>query len=78
MFKKILKWVGIILLLLIAVLSITTAMRQNLKFDAPYPNIHASKDSAALARGKYLVFGPAHCANCHGPSGTEDLVNKGT
>jgi len=77
MFKKILKWTGIILLLLIIGLTITVSLRQNITYDAPYPAIHASKDSAVLARGKYLVYGPAHCADCHGPAGSEDLVNKG-
>ncbi len=77
MLKKILKWAGIILLLLIITLSITVALRQNLKFDAAYPAIKANKDSAALARGKYLVFGPGHCADCHSPAGTDSLVNAG-
>ena len=39
----------------------------NKKFDAPYPDIHASSDSAIIARGKYLAYGPAHCATCHMP-----------
>jgi len=77
MLKKVLKWLGIVLLLLITTLTIATSLRQNLKFNAIYPNIHASKDSMVIARGKSLVFGPAHCADCHGPAGTEALVNKG-
>lgn len=77
MLKKILKWTGITLLLVIIVLVTAVTLRQNIKFDAPYPAIHASNDSAVLARGKYLVYGPAHCADCHGPVGTEALVNKG-
>lgn len=37
-------------------------------YDAPYPqNIKASTDSSVIARGKYLAFGPAHCADCHAP-----------
>jgi mono/diheme cytochrome c family protein len=55
----------------------TVALRQNIKFDAPYPVIHAVKDSAVIARGKYLVYGPAHCADCHGAVGTELRVNAG-
>ena len=35
------------------------------KFEAPYPDIHASKDPAVIAHGRYLAFGPAHCAGCH-------------
>jgi mono/diheme cytochrome c family protein len=37
------------------------------KYDAPYPEIVASTDSAVIARGKYLAFGPAHCSVCHVP-----------
>lgn len=39
----------------------------NKKFDAPYPDIKASADSAVIARGRYLAYGPAHCATCHMP-----------
>ena len=78
MLKKILKWTGIILLLFLVVLTATVLMRQHLIFDAPYPSgIQASKDSAVIARGKYLVYGPAHCADCHGAVGTESRVDKG-
>jgi len=47
--------------LLVAVL-----VRQDRTFDAPYPQIHASKDPAIIARGKYLAQGPGHCVECHG------------
>jgi mono/diheme cytochrome c family protein len=30
-----------------------------------YPEVHVSMDSANLARGEYLVNGPAHCSGCH-------------
>lgn len=76
-FKKILKWTGIVILVIIAGLVITIFSLQNKKFDAPYPDIKASKDSAIIARGKELVYGPAHCANCHGEQGKEELVLAG-
>ncbi|MBW6458981.1 MAG: hypothetical protein K0B08_00250 [Bacteroidales bacterium] len=31
-------------------------------FDAPYPDIVASDDPVLIERGKYLAYGPAHCA----------------
>lgn len=62
---KTLKWTGILLMLAIIILVITILGRQDLKFDAPYPDIHASADSALIARGNYLVNGPAHCSGCH-------------
>lgn len=37
-------------------------------YDVPYPDYKASNDSALIARGKYLVYGPGHCAYCHMPS----------
>ncbi len=77
MFKKILKWTGLILLFIIGGLIVIIALNQNKTFDAPYPVIKATTDSAVLARGKYLVYGPAHCADCHAKPGTEELVNNG-
>ena len=75
--RKFLKWTGIILLFIIAVLFITIALRQNRKFDAPYPAIKASTDSVIIARGKAIIYGPAHCANCHAPASMEEQVNRG-
>src|SRR5262249_4885367 len=36
--------------------------------DAPLPQVRISTDPAVLARGEYLVYGPAHCVECHGGS----------
>lgn len=75
--KTILKWTGLVLLTLITGLAVATALRQNLKYDAPYPDIKASKDSSVIARGKHLVFGGAHCINCHNPNNPDSLVRLG-
>jgi mono/diheme cytochrome c family protein len=75
--KKILKWTGIVLLLLIACLSATIASRQNLHYDAPYPDIHASSDSAVVARGKHLVYSSAHCIDCHQRANADSLIALG-
>lgn len=42
-----------------------TAVREDRKFAAPAVGVHASSDPAVVARGRYLVRGPAHCADCH-------------
>ncbi len=47
-------------------LAIAVKLRENRTFDAPYPTLTASKDPAIIARGQYLVTGPAHCTSCHG------------
>jgi mono/diheme cytochrome c family protein len=77
MLIKILKWTGIIIVFLIVVLAITVACRQNLHFKAPYPDIQASKDSSIIARGKYLAYGPGHCADCHGAQNVQPGMPKG-
>lgn len=76
-FKKILKWTGIILLVLILGITITVWSRQSLKFEGPYPDIKASTDSAIISRGKQLVFGPAHCADCHSLVNADSLFSLG-
>jgi mono/diheme cytochrome c family protein len=41
------------------------SIRWDRTFDAPLPNLHATGDSAVIARGRYLAYGPAMCAECH-------------
>ncbi|SHE99062.1 c-type cytochrome [Flavisolibacter ginsengisoli] len=78
MIRKILKWTLIVVLIIIAGVTLTTIFRQHLKYDAPYPNIKASTDTAIIARGKHLVVGPAHCIDCHSPLPNKDsLLNHG-
>lgn len=72
-FKKILKWTGIILLLIIAGVSITTASRQNMKYEAPYPGIKASTDTAIIAKGRHLVLNTAHCVGCHSAANVDSI-----
>jgi mono/diheme cytochrome c family protein len=76
-FKKVLKWIGSILLVLAAGLTVAVMARQNLKYDAPYPTIKASTDSVVIARGKHLVFSSAHCINCHSPKNPDSLIALG-
>lgn len=66
MVRKILLALLTLLVVAIAGIAIFVAARQNLKFDAPYPKIAASTDSAVIARGRYLVRDVVNCAQCHG------------
>src|SRR6185503_17465893 len=43
------------------------------KYDWPGPALKSSTDSSVIARGKYLVNGPAHCVSCH-VSGFDDMI----
>jgi mono/diheme cytochrome c family protein len=49
----------------------------NKTYDAPYPEVVISADSAMLARGQYLVYGPAHCATCHIDPKDYDAMSRG-
>lgn len=75
--KRIFKWTGIVLLTIVLAVSALTASRQNLKFDAPYPKIQSSSDTAVIARGKHLVRSIAHCADCHSPYNNDSLLALG-
>lgn len=75
--KKISKWVGVTLVLLIVMLTVAVAMKQNEKYNAPYPDIKASSDSNVINRGKHMVFSSAHCASCHGNSNSDSLLKLG-
>jgi len=55
-----------VLLVIVAGGAVFVGSRQHLAFDAPYPEIVASKDSAVIARGHYIVRSVAPCASCHG------------
>lgn len=76
-FLKILKWTGIILVILIAGVSITVAARQHRTFEAPYPNIKASTDSAVIAHGRHIVLNISHCADCHTNQNVDSMLSLG-
>jgi mono/diheme cytochrome c family protein len=75
--KKILKWTGISIISLILIFVIVVFAMQNKKYDAPYPSLNASKDSSIIERGRYLVYGPAHCSGCHSPIENQEKIKKG-
>ena len=75
--KKILKWTAIIILVFIAGISVITASRQNVKYEAKYPDIKASKDSAVIAKGKHIMFGLTYCAGCHSTANADSLMEAG-
>lgn len=77
MMRKILLRTGATIVLLIMVVLVTISLRWDRHFDAPYPRLAASSDLAMIARGKYLAFGPAHCADCHTSPADSDRLRGG-
>src|SRR5262249_1361184 len=59
--KRLAIGVAVFLLLGTATVAVAVVVRENRTFAAPYPDIHASTDPAVIARGRYLVTGPAYC-----------------
>lgn len=74
---KILIWSISGLILVIVVLCGYVQLSWNKTFNAPYPAIKASTDPLLIERGKYLAFGPSHCAICHVPMDKIREVDKG-
>jgi mono/diheme cytochrome c family protein len=62
---RILGYLGAALLAALVVVAIYVSRNWDRTWDTPLPDLHASTDPAAIARGEYLVFGPAHCVECH-------------
>jgi mono/diheme cytochrome c family protein len=66
----------VIALAMVGMLSIATSCTT---VDRPAANfdIHATRDPDVIARGRYLVYGPAHCASCHGDPAREAELRQG-
>ncbi|HNS13577.1 MAG TPA: cytochrome c [Bacteroidia bacterium] len=65
MIKKILISVLVIIVLFIGGIFSYVQFSWDKKYDLPGPALSVSSDSAVIAKGKYLVHGPAHCISCH-------------
>ena len=68
---------GGVLVVAVAGGATTVNLRWKRTFEAPYPEIKASTDSAVIARGEYIVYGPGHCAYCHTPPADWEQLDRG-
>ncbi|MEP6918715.1 MAG: c-type cytochrome [Acidobacteriota bacterium] len=59
----------------IAVLYATVGYRR--AWEVPLPATHAVQDPAAIARGRYIVYGPGRCADCHSPDAERAALFRG-
>jgi mono/diheme cytochrome c family protein len=69
--------VGAAVLVLVSAALVLVQLRWTRTFDVPFPDIAASRDPAVVARGAYLVYGAAACANCHIPREEWPKLNAG-
>ena len=78
--KRLLRYTGVLvgLLLLTAASGVGIAQfRWDRTFSAPASTLRATTDSLAIARGRYLAYGPAKCANCHSAKEQEAALRRG-
>jgi mono/diheme cytochrome c family protein len=72
--KKVVVWlVGAVAMAVALLLGWILSTWDRVYDDVPLPRLMASTDPIVIARGKYLVRGPAHCSNCH-VGGLQELV----
>jgi mono/diheme cytochrome c family protein len=62
------KWLGLAVALAVLVLAVYVFRTWDRTWDVPLLDLHASTDPAIVAHGEYLVYGPAHCVECHSES----------
>jgi mono/diheme cytochrome c family protein len=74
MLKKIIYGILILLIVVIGGFVGFVQLNWNKTYNIPYPDLQVSTDSAVIAKGKYLVHGPAHCSNCHVSSVAEMIA----
>ncbi len=78
MLRKTLKWTGFVILLIIVSVTVATMFRQHLTYDAPYPAISASNDSAVIQKGKTIALVTKGCVHCHSPvANVDSMLKKG-
>ena len=74
MLRTILKWTGLVVLLLILGVAIGTVSRQHITYDAPYPELKASSDPAIIEKGKHITLVTKGCVQCHSPHENVSLL----
>ena len=62
---KIIRRILLALLLIVALVASYIQFYPAPTYDIAIPEVSISTDSAVIARGEYLIYGPAHCAGCH-------------
>lgn len=66
-----------VLIVLIAGLTAYAAGTYPKTWDIALPTTRASDDPDLIARGRYIVYGPGRCADCHVADAARDALNRG-
>jgi mono/diheme cytochrome c family protein len=68
---------AVIALAMVGIASIAATSCTTVNLHPANYGIHTTRDPEAIARGRYLVYGPAHCASCHGDPARETQLRQG-
>ena len=75
--KRILMFLGLLLLVITVGFYTFITLNVNKDFGVLAPDIEASTDSSIIARGKYICYGPGHCNGCHTPWSMLENIKPG-
>lgn len=75
--KRVLLYVAVTVMVVIGALTGYVLVAWDKSYDLLCPDCIATTDSALVERGRYLAFGPAHCATCHVPMDNIMAVENG-
>jgi mono/diheme cytochrome c family protein len=56
---------------------VLTLLRYPRVWDLPLPAVRIPPDPALVERGRYIVYGPGRCADCHTPDAARPLLARG-
>ena len=68
---------GIIAVAVVGITSVTATSCTTMRARPVDHGINTSADPKVIERGHYLVYGPAHCASCHGDPARENELRQG-
>jgi mono/diheme cytochrome c family protein len=68
---------AVVLLVLVTGLVLNALRTYDRVWDVPLPDTRAVYEPDIIARGQYLVHGPAHCADCHAPDHAKERLFRG-
>src|SRR5438876_7983471 len=70
-------WAAGVLVLIAAIATLYALVSYRRTWDRPLPAVRAVADLAAIARGRYIVYGPGRCADCHSPDAARGRLFQG-
>src|SRR3954463_16247317 len=78
--RRLIRWTARGLAVVLAIAGIATAyalVGYRRVWDVPLPATRTVQDPPAIARGRYIVYGPGRCADCHASDQDRPRLLKG-